>query len=78
MPSNFYREWMPRKQLQATVLTEDLPHNYILQVNFLYNTLQSNDMGQLSLYHTQKPVNQMSLLQTIYFKDTDHRSFLEF
>jgi hypothetical protein len=42
---------MPRKQLQATVLTEDLPHNYILQVNFLYNTLQSNDMGQLSVHH---------------------------
>ncbi|CCI20389.1 hypothetical protein MICAF_700006 [Microcystis aeruginosa PCC 9807] len=69
---------MPRKQLKATVLTEDLPHNYILQVNFLYNTLQSNDMGQLSVYYTQKPVSQISLLQTISFKETDHRSLLEF
>jgi len=32
-------------------------------------------MGQLSLYHTQKPVSQISLLQTISFKETYHRSF---
>ncbi|CCI18007.1 hypothetical protein MICAF_3430006 [Microcystis aeruginosa PCC 9807] len=25
--------------------------NYILYANFMYNTLQSNDMGQLSPYH---------------------------
>ncbi|TRU90542.1 MAG: hypothetical protein EWV76_02210 [Microcystis novacekii Mn_MB_F_20050700_S1] len=65
-----------------------LPSNYILYGNFPHNTLQSKNMGQLSayylrrgrqnfpLYHAQKPVSQISLLQTASFKETDHRSLL--
>ena len=47
-------------------------------VNFLYVTLFRRNRQKLSLYYAQKPVSQISLLQTISFKETDHRILPEF
>jgi len=47
-------------------------------VNFLYITPFRRNRKKLSLYHAQKRVSQISLLQTTSFKETDHRILLEF
>ncbi|TRU26566.1 MAG: hypothetical protein EWV92_22160 [Microcystis aeruginosa Ma_MB_S_20031200_S102] len=48
-----------------------------IRVNFQHITPFRRNHPNFSLYHAQKPVSQISLLQTISFKETDHRSLLE-
>ncbi|REJ51197.1 MAG: hypothetical protein DWQ58_14155 [Microcystis aeruginosa TA09] len=43
-----------------------------------YKSTIRRDRKKLSLYYAQKRVSQISLLQTISFKETYHRSLLEF
>jgi hypothetical protein len=47
-------------------------------VNFLYVTPFRRNRQKLSLYYAQKPVSQISLLQTASFKETDQRILLGF